>query len=120
MESNVKLMTKAIATVRTLEITTAVRDAVVDDTEVHTGQTIGLLDDKLIAAGDDQQAVIDEMLDNVDMADYEVVTIYLGEGIDEARGAALAEHIEERFPDLVSVEVAPGGQPFYDFIISVE
>jgi DAK2 domain fusion protein YloV len=119
-EANVKSMTKAIGTIRTLEITTAVRDAVVDDTEVRTGQTIGLLDDKLIAAGDDQQAVIDQMLDSVEMDDYEVVTIYLGEGVDEARGAALAEHIQERFPDLVSVEVAPGGQPFYDFIISLE
>ena len=119
-EANVKTMTKAIGRVRTIEITTAVRDAVVDDTQVRTGQTIGLLDDKLIAAGDDQQAVIDQVFESVDMDDYEVVTIYLGEGVDEARGQELAGHIQERFPDLESVESAPGGQPFYDFIISVE
>ncbi len=119
-EANVKAMTKAIGKVRTLEITTAVRDAVVDDTEVRSGQTIGLLDDKLIAAGDDQKAVIDQILDSVEMDNYEVITIYLGEGVDEARGQAMADHIQERFPGLVSVDLAPGGQPFYDFILSVE
>ena len=65
--ANVKAMGTVINQVRTIEITTAVRDAVVDDTEVREGQTIGLLDDKLISAGDDQQAVVDKMLDSVEM-----------------------------------------------------
>lgn len=119
-EANVKTMAKTASQIRTLEITTAVRDAVVDETEVRSGQTIGLLDDKLIAAGDDQRAVIDQLLDSVEMDDYEVVTIYLGEGVDEARGQQLAGNIRERFPELETVEVAAGGQPFYDFIISIE
>jgi dihydroxyacetone kinase-like predicted kinase len=117
---NVQAMTNALRTVRTIEITTAVRDATVDDTEVQAGQTIGLLDDKLIAAGDDQGAVIDQMLESVSMDDYEIVTIYLGEGVDDERGTALAEHIQERYDHLDTVDVARGGQPFYDFVISVE
>ena len=117
---NIQAMTNAIRDVRTIEITTAVRDATVDDTEVHEGQTIGLLDDKLIAAGDDQGAVIDRVLTSVEMDDYEVVTIYLGEGVDEARGTALAEHIQGGYPHLETVDVRSGGQPFYDFVISVE
>ena len=64
--------------------------------------------------------MIDRMFESVDMDNYEVVTIYLGEGVDEARGQELGGHIQERFPDLESVEIAPGGQPFYDYIISVE
>lgn len=119
-EWNVKAMTSALRKVRTIEITTAVRDATVDDTEVHAGQTIGLLDDKLIAAGDDQDAVIDQMFENVGMDDYEIVTIYLGEGVAEERGAILAERIRERYDHLDTVDVASGGQPFYDFVISVE
>lgn len=117
---NVKAMTNALRKVRTIEITTAVRDATVDDTEVRAGQTIGLLDDKLIAAGDDQDAVIDQMFESVGMDDYEIVTIYLGEGVDEERGAILAERIQERYDHLDTVDVATGGQPFYDFVISVE
>ena len=119
-EWNIQAMTDALRTVRTIEVTTAVRDANVDDTEVRAGQTIGLLDDKLVAAGDDQDSVIDQVLQRVGMDDYEIVTIYLGEGVDDERGAALAQRIEERYPDLDTVDVAAGGQPFYDFVISVE
>jgi dihydroxyacetone kinase-like predicted kinase len=60
------------------------------------------------------------MLESVGMDDYEIVTIYLGEGVDEERGATLAERIQERYDHLDTVDVASGGQPFYDFIISVE
>jgi uncharacterized protein len=119
-EWNVQAMTNALGNVRTIEITTAVRDATVDDTEVLAGQTIGLLDDKLIASGYDQGRVIDQMLESVGMDDYEIVTIYLGEGVDEERGDALAQRIQERYDHLDTVDVASGGQPFYDFVISVE
>lgn len=117
---NVKAMTKAATSVRTVEVTTAVRDAIVDETEVRAGQTIGLLDDQLVAAGEESNAVIDQVLDSVDMDDYEIVTIYLGESCDQEKGDALARHIRTRFPDLSDVEVTSGGQPFYDFIMSIE
>lgn len=120
LERNVKAMTRATEQVRTIEITTAVRDAVVDGTSVQTGQTIGLLDDKLVAAGNDPDAVVDQMLEAVDMNDYEVVTIYLGENVDESRGTALANRICERYDHLDSVDVQVGGQPFYDYILSIE
>lgn len=120
LERNTKAMTRAISTVRTIEITTAVRDATVDDTAVKIGQTIGLLDDKLIAAGDDQLAVVDQMLEALDMAEYELVTIYLGEDVDAARGQALAERIQARYDHLETVDVQSGGQPFYDFILAIE
>jgi len=119
-EANVKQMTRAIGKVRTVEITTAVRDAIVDDTEVKTGQTIGLLDDKLIAAGDDQQSVVDQVLDQIDMEDYEIVTIYRGEGVDLSHARALVERIQARYPAIETVDLQPGGQPFYDYIISIE
>jgi dihydroxyacetone kinase-like predicted kinase len=87
---------------------------------VREGQTIGLLDDKLIAAGDDQDSVIDRTLESASMDDAEIVTIYLGDGCAESKGEALAERIKAAYPDLASVDLAQGGQPFYDFIIAVE
>lgn len=119
-DANVQAMTRAIDKVRTVEITTAVRDAVVDETEVKTGQTIGLLDDKLIASGLEQQSVIDQVLDRVGMEDYEVVTIYRGANVDGARAQSLQAHILQQYSHLETVELQVGGQPFYDFIISIE
>jgi DAK2 domain fusion protein YloV len=120
LEDNVATMTGALQSIRTLEITTAVRDATVDEKEVRTGQTIGLLDGTLVEAGDDRDQVIDAMLERVDMEDYEIITIYYGATTTEAQAQALAERITERYSHLDSVEVQCGGQPFYDFIISAE
>ncbi|GAC1537776.1 MAG: DAK2 domain-containing protein [Herpetosiphon sp.] len=120
LDQNVQAMTRAIQSVRTIEITTAVRDAVVNDTEVHMGQTIGLLDDALVAAGDDRDAIIDEALAKVDLDDYEVVTIYRGASVNDALGQALAQRLKQSYPHLEQVDVQVGGQPFYDFVISIE
>jgi hypothetical protein len=118
--TNADAMTGALANVRTFEITTAVRDAVVDDTPVREGQTIGLLDDKLVEAGDDRDAVIDALFGHIPMDEYEIVTLYYGAQVDEAQAQALADRIAGMYDHLDSVDVQHGGQPFYDFVISVE
>ena len=120
LAANEEAMDSALKSVRTLEITTAVRDATVDDKDVRAGQTIGLLDGTLVEAGDDHDAVIDAMIGRVDMDEYEVVTIYYGDSATGKSAQELAERIGERYSHLDSVEVQNGGQPFYDFIISVE
>lgn len=119
LDDNAEAMTRALTNVRTFEITTAVRDAIVDDKPVRAGQTIGLLDDQLIEAGDDRDAVIDALFTHVDMDDYEIVTLYYGANVDEERAQALADRIASTY-DHVEVEVQHGGQPFYDFVISLE
>jgi hypothetical protein len=120
LEDIVTAMTNALKSVRTLEITTAVRDATVDGKEVRSGQTIGLLDGTLIEAADDRDPVIDAMLEHVDMEQYEVVTIYYGDTMEPSEAEALAQRITDRYSHLDTVEVQHGGQPFYDFIISAE
>jgi DAK2 domain fusion protein YloV len=120
LDDNVAAMTKALSNVRTIEITTAVRDASVDDRQVRAGQTIGLLDGTLVEAGDERAAVIDAMLDRVNMDEYELVTLYYGANVDEAQAQTLGQKINARYHHLTDVEVQYGGQPFYDFVISVE
>jgi dihydroxyacetone kinase-like predicted kinase len=104
---------------QTAEITTAVRDASVDGVEVRAGQTIGLLNGDLLAAGDQRETVIDDLLGHMGMDDCEIATIYYGQTTSRADADALAARIHERFADL-EIEVQDGGQPLYDFIISAE
>lgn len=119
IETNAGTMTRALDNVRTFEITTAVRDAIVDDKPVREGQTIGLLDDALVEAGDDRDAVIDALWEHIDMDEYELITLYYGANMDAPGAHTLAERITQRFTHL-DVEVQHGGQPFYDVVISVE
>lgn len=119
LKENEAAMTRALGTIQTAEITTAVRDAVVDGVSVKAGQTIGLLDDTLVESGDDVDGVIDRVLDRMDLESCEIVTIYYGERVDEQQAQRLAERLLSRYPGL-GVEVQSGGQPFYDYILSAE
>jgi len=119
IEQNVRAMTAAIAQIDTGEVTTAVRDAAVDGISIRAGQTIGLLNGDLVTADDDRNAVIEDLMSRMALAEREIVTIYYGQGLSRAEADALAEHIQQRFEE-VEVEVQDGGQPLYDFIISAE
>lgn len=116
---NVQAMSRAIKDITTAEITTAVRDATVNDVEVRDGQTIGLLNGALVESGDQPDEVIDRILARMDLDDHEIVTIYYGEQCSAEQAEALAHKINATYPAL-DVEVQNGGQPFYDYILSAE
>jgi DAK2 domain fusion protein YloV len=118
-DDNVGAMGRALRQVKTAEITTAVRDATVNDVVVKAGQTIGLLDDLLVESGDSADAVIDAILGRMELDEAEVLTIYYGGETNAQQAQALAERIAQGHPDL-AVEVKSGGQPFYDYILSAE
>jgi len=119
VEDNIAAMQKAATNVTTAEITTAVRDATVNDVVVRAGQSIGLLDGKLVESGDNPDDVIASILERMDLDDHEIVTIYYGGESSAADAEQVASKIGESYPD-IDVEVQSGGQPFYDYILSAE
>jgi uncharacterized protein len=119
IEENVAAMQRAIKDVTTAEITTAVRDATVNDIAVRSGQTIGLLDGKLVESGDEPDEVVARVLSRMDLDDHEILTIYYGEQCSAEKAEELAAQITVNYPE-IGVEVQSGGQPFYDYILSAE
>jgi uncharacterized protein len=119
MADNLRAMISAMQQIQTGEITTAVRDASVDQISVRAGQAIGLLDGDIITAGDQRDTVIDEVLERMGLDQREIVTIYYGSATSASDADALSKHIQERYSDL-EVEVQDGGQPLYEYIISAE
>lgn len=119
IDDNIAAMQRAIKDVSTAEITTAVRDATVNDVAVRSGQTIGLLDGVLVESGDDQDQVISRVLERMNLDDHEIITIYYGEQCSADQAEELAAQITTQYPD-IDVEVQSGGQPFYDYILSAE
>ncbi|HEU5012195.1 MAG TPA: DAK2 domain-containing protein [Roseiflexaceae bacterium] len=119
-DANVNTMTNALHDVVTAEITTAVRDATVDGVVVRADQTIGLLDGVLIVAADSVENVVDMLLDRMDLAEREIITMYYGSAVNRDQAAALARHIETRFADFGDVEVQAGGQSLYQYVLSAE
>ena len=119
IEANAAAMEEARLNVKTLEITTAVRNAQLNSLCIKKGQAIGFLDGDLVAAADDmEQAVMDVMV-KADVKEGGIVTVYYGIDTQQQEAEKMAEAIRRKYPE-VDVEVISGEQPHYNYIISVE
>ncbi len=112
-------MTAAKDHVATAEVTTATRSVEIDGVIAKEGQIIGLLDGDLAQAGDDLDAVVTQLLDQMQVGERELITLYYGNGVATEQAEALAERLRARFAGQV-VEVVHGGQPHYHYILSAE
>ncbi len=119
LDRNVTDMTRALQNVRTVELTCAVRDAIINGVQVGVGQVIGLLDDRLVASGDNAAAVACKALQEAGLENAELVTIFTGEGAKSDGVDRLRQTIEVNYPD-ITVEVYEGGQPHYHYVIAIE
>ena len=118
-EANAQAMAGAIERVRTGEVTTAVRDSAPDGVSVRQGQAIALLDGKVVAVAASPNEVLVALLRLAGLSDGALVTLYWGGSTDQASGIAAAEDVRRRWPG-VEVELVPGGQPHYHYLVSIE
>ncbi len=119
LEATAAAMLEASQQVATGEMTRATRSVTLDGVEVTEGQIIALANGKLCASGPDVDSVLPVLLDNLDMVTHELVSIYYGADVSAAEADALAGRIETLYPD-IEVEVLPGGQAHYFYILGAE
>ena len=118
-EENVSSMEDARQEVITGEITRAARDATIEGVDVKEGQFLALLDGKPRAAGDDLNPVLVDLIGQVDLHPGGLVTLYWGEMLSSDDAESASQALQEVYDDL-EVDVHHGGQPHYEFIISIE
>ena len=119
VEENKTAMLDAIKSVRSGQVTYAVRDTHVDGFDLRKGEIIGL-DDKAILAkgnlvGDTTEKLIESMFDDSIIN----ITLFYGGDIREEEANELQGKLAEKYPEC-EVTVAYGGQPVYYYIISLE
>lgn len=119
LETNVAAMKAALSTVHSGEVTTAVRSMSLDGMTVKEGQAIAFLDGALVFADDSVPQVVHKLLDKADVGQAGLVTVYYGADTEQAEAERIGESVREKYPAL-EVEVVAGGQPHYNYIISVE
>ena len=105
--------------VQTGEVTQAVRDAQVDELDVHIGDIIGIHNGKLVHCGGQVNNVVLELLARMVTDDTGVITLYHGDFVAQRAAENLAEQVQAVYPEL-DVEMATGGQPHYFYILSAE
>jgi DAK2 domain fusion protein YloV len=117
--TNARIMAEAASAIETIEITTAVRAARIDKVKVKKGETIGLVNGKLLVKANSSDEAALAALERANAQDYEIVTLYYGESVSADEAHQLAARIEEKFPEQ-EIEVVDGGQPHYSYILSAE
>lgn len=116
LEENVAIMSNDAKQATSGAITRAVRDSVVHGIEVHKDEYLGILNDRIVASSENMMDVIKAVLAS---GDYEIVSLYYGDDMDEEAAAEIAEQLEEINEDW-EVETFYGGQPLYPLLMSME
>ncbi len=119
VENNKNTMLELIDTVKTGQVTYAVRDTVIDDKEIKEGDYMGIGDSSILSVGKDMDAVVKDMTARLVDEESSFICLYYGEDIDQETAETLGGYFEEQYPDC-EIEVQHGGQPIYYYIISVE
>lgn len=123
LDAVAEAMMSAMGDVISGEVTTAVRSTVIDGVEVREGESIAILDDgqqrRLVKSASSLEEAVLGLLGDVDLEERELVTLFYGEEISKPEVNRIADAIRMAHPDL-EVEIQDGGQPHYQFIISIE
>ena len=120
VETNLLNMMKAAEAVHTAQVTFAARDSEAFGQKIKKGQILGMEDGKITLVEDDiVNAAYRTARRLAKKYNASFITVYYGEETDEVMANLLSERLSERFPN-IEINVIPGGQPVYYFIISVE
>ncbi len=112
-------MLDSITTVKTGQVTYAVRDTVIDGKEIHEGNIMGIGDKGIISVGTDIRETTKEMLAELVDDDSELISLYYGVDVSEEEAESFVEEIEALYPD-VDIDAHFGGQPIYYYVLAVE
>ncbi|OGO31148.1 MAG: hypothetical protein A2136_00345 [Chloroflexi bacterium RBG_16_54_11] len=112
-------MVSVLDEVKTGEITTATRSVEIDGVHVNEGQIISLLNGKLVLSSDNLKDATLGLLKKARAGEFELITLFYGKDVSRIEVDVIADAILKKYPKQ-EIEVQDGGQPHYQFIISIE
>jgi DAK2 domain fusion protein YloV len=119
MQDAVTAMMDACDQVASGEIAVATRSVTLDGVDVKEGQIIGVVNGRLCVAESDIEEVLQRVLEEMEMGDRELVSLYYGQDVTEEEAREVVEKIESLYPE-VELELLSGGQPIYKYILGAE
>jgi len=119
VEDNKAAMIDGMITVKSGQITYAVRDTSIDGIEIKCDDIMALGDSGLLTVGQDIKITVIDALNKLVDDDSELISLYYGCDITEEDAEALKGEVEALYPD-IDIELQSGGQPIYYYILSVE
>ncbi len=118
-KTNEEIMLSQIESVKSGQVTYAIRDTTIDHTEIHEGDIMGIGDDGILAVSPSVEETTREMLELLVDQESELISMYYGQEVEESDARQFTEEIEGKYPD-IDVDVHYGGQPIYYYLLAVE
>ena len=112
-------MEQAVTEIKTGEVTRAVRDTVIDGMAITGEDFIGMADDVIVVSDRSLTVVVNALVNKMLDEESSLVTLYYGSTITGGEAREIVGRLKENYPD-VDFEIHYGGQPLYQFLISVE
>lgn len=119
VDENVEAMTEDLDTVVSGEVTQANRDTVIDEIEIHKNDYLGIVDGSIRVDNPNLINATVEMIEKMLDEDSEIVTLMYGRDSNKSQAEQVVEKLEAGHDDL-EFEIHDGGQPVYNFLVSVE
>ncbi len=119
VDENVEAMTEDLDTVVSGEVTQANRDTVIDEIEIHKNDYLGIVDGSIRIDNPNLINATVQMIEKMLDEDSEIVTLMYGRDSNKSQAEQVVEKLEASHDDL-EFEIHDGGQPVYNFLVSVE
>ena len=119
VQENIDVMTESLDTVDTMQITYAARNSDFDGYDIHEGDYLSMYGSALFGTDKDITVLLKALAEKVKETGKEYITIYFGADITEEDAQVAVDIFTEICPD-ADVNLLPGGQPVYYYLISAE
>jgi uncharacterized protein len=119
IERNGELMKRAAESVRSGQITQAVRDTSIDGIAIREGDFIGIQEKAIVVSTSDLSDACRTLLGGLLEEGGDLITVLTGEDADAGVTSQLKQWLNTEHPG-VEVEVLEGGQPLYPYVFAVE
>ncbi len=118
-EDNTQAMTEALQNVHTAEVTYAARDSDFGGFTIKQGDYLALEEHQLFGTDQDLDTLLTRLAQAPEHQDAGFITIFYGEDVTEEQAQQAADIFTEACPS-AEINLLPGGQPVYYYMISAE
>ena len=118
-EENFRSMKAALKNVKSGEVTFSIRDTEIGGFKVKKDDFIGIYEKDIVVDNPDKVEALMALLEKMIDDESSIITILVGQDIDEELMNQVAAKINEQYSDL-DLDIRSGGQPVYSFLIGVE
>ena len=118
-EDNLEAMKGIVSSLKSVQITYAVRDSSFDGIDIKEGEIMGLNGSNLIAKGKEPNKVCAAVIDKLCDDGVSMITIYAGADITGEKMDALEKTLTKKYKN-IDFSFYRGDQPVYYYFISLE